>query len=103
MRAKWFPYVVIFVLLAVLTGGTINNLVRNPQPRLVSDGIPHAPVHSALSSEPYDDMVRHALADLDSLTLPSGGTLAGENGPWRYVWPRDASFVAVARCAIGQY
>ncbi|HWD83193.1 MAG TPA: glucoamylase [Kribbella sp.] len=104
MRAsRWYPYVVIFLLLAVLAGGTINNLVRNPQPRLVSDGIPHASVRSALGSEPYDDMVRHALADLDSLTLPSGGTLAGENGPWRYVWPRDASFVAVARCAIGQY
>ncbi|GAA1117794.1 hypothetical protein GCM10009630_14390 [Kribbella jejuensis] len=98
-----FPYVVIAVLLAVLAGGTINNVVRNPQPQLVSEGIPHAPVRSALGSEPHDDMVRHALADLDSLTLPSGGTLAGENGPWRYVWPRDASFVAVARCAIGQY
>jgi GH15 family glucan-1,4-alpha-glucosidase len=48
-------------------------------------------------------MVRHALADLDALTLPNGATLAGRDGPWRYVWPRDASFVAVARCAIGQY
>ncbi|MFF0271110.1 glucoamylase [Kribbella sp. NPDC004536] len=98
-----FPYVVIALLLTVLAGGTINNVVRNPQPRLVSDGIPHASARSTLGSEPYDDMVRHALADLDSLTLPNGGTLAGENGPWRYVWPRDASFVAVARCAIGQY
>jgi GH15 family glucan-1,4-alpha-glucosidase len=43
------------------------------------------------------------LADLDGLTLPGGVTLAGRDGPWRYVWPRDASFVAAARCAVGQY
>jgi GH15 family glucan-1,4-alpha-glucosidase len=48
-------------------------------------------------------MVQHALADLDALTLPNGATLAGWDGPWRYVWPRDASFVAAARCAVGQY
>lgn len=102
-RDRWFPYAVIAVLLAVLAGGTISNLIRNPQPRLVSEGIPHAPAHSALGSTPYGDMIQHALADLDALTLPNGGTLAGENGPWRYVWPRDASFVAAARCAIGQY
>jgi hypothetical protein len=104
-RDRWFPYVVIALLLAVLVAGTVNNLVRNPQPRLVSEGIAHAPNHagSALVSPQYDDLVRHALADLDALTLPNGATLAGQNGPWRYVWPRDASFVAVARCATGQY
>ena len=48
-------------------------------------------------------MVRQALADLDALTLPSGATLAGWDGPWRFVWPRDASFVAAARCSVGQY
>lgn len=104
-RDRWFPYVVIALLLAVLAAGTISNLVRNPQPRLVSEGITQAPSHagSALVSPQYDDLVRHALADLDALTLPNGATLAGQNGPWRYVWPRDASFVAVARCATGQY
>ncbi|GAA1614258.1 MULTISPECIES: glucoamylase [Kribbella] len=102
-RDRWFPYAVIALLLAVLAGGTISNLVRFPQPQLVSEGIPHASVRSALGNDPYDDMIRHALSDLDALTLPNGATLAGENGPWRYVWPRDASFVAVARCAIGEY
>jgi hypothetical protein len=104
-RDRWFPYVVIVVLLAVLAAGTVSNLIRNPQPRLVSEGNTHAPLHTGAAggSEQYDDMVRHALADLDALTLPNGATLAGQNGPWRYVWPRDASFVAVARCAIGQY
>jgi hypothetical protein len=43
------------------------------------------------------------LADLDALTLPTGAALAGWNGPWRFVWPRDASFVAAARCSVGQY
>ncbi|WP_328998805.1 glucoamylase [Kribbella sp. NBC_00709] len=105
-RHRWFPYVVIAVLLAILAAGTISNLVRNPQPRLVADGIPgRAPMRaeSSLDSGKYDDLVRHALADLDGLTLPNGATLAGWDGPWRYVWPRDASFVAVARCAVGQY
>jgi hypothetical protein len=105
-RHRWFPYVVIAVLLAILATGTTSNLIRNPQPRLVADGIPgRAPTHadSALVSGKYGDLVRHALADLDGLTLPNGATLAGWDGPWRYVWPRDASFVAVARCAIGQY
>src|SRR5262249_11037305 len=44
-----------------------------------------------------------AVADLDALTLPNGATLAGWDGPWHFVWPRDASFVAAARCSIGQY
>jgi hypothetical protein len=105
-RHRWFPYVVIAVLLAILAAGTTSNMIRNPQPRLVADGIPgRAATHaeSALGSGKYDDLVRHALADLDGLTLPNGALLAGWDGPWRYVWPRDASFVAVARCAIGQY
>jgi hypothetical protein len=106
-RGRWFPAVVIAVLLAVLAAGTANNLVRNPQPRLVADGIPgRTAAHTASSlggGEQYDDLVRHALADLDGLTLPNGATLAGWDGPWRYVWPRDASFVVAARCAIGQY
>ncbi|MET9311116.1 glucoamylase [Kribbella sp. NPDC003505] len=100
-RDVWFPYAVIAVLLATLAAGTISNLVRNPQPRLVADGLPGRP--HAQSSLGHDDLLRHALTDLDGLTLPNGATLAGWNGPWRYVWPRDASFVAVARCAVGQH
>ncbi|MFF0340634.1 glucoamylase [Kribbella sp. NPDC004875] len=105
-RGRWYPVVVIAVLLAVLAAGAISNLVEHPQPRLVADGIPGRPSAlpaSSRSSDKYDDLVRHALADLDGLTLPNGATLAGWDGPWRYVWPRDASFVAVARCATGQY
>ncbi|ONI69770.1 glucoamylase [Kribbella sp. ALI-6-A] len=102
-RVRGFPAAVIAVLLAVLAGGTISNLDRNPQPQLVADGIPGRPLPAATATTPYAELVRHALADLDALTLANGATLAGNDGPWRFVWPRDASFVAAARCAIGQY
>ncbi|MFI6825766.1 glucoamylase [Kribbella sp. NPDC050241] len=100
-RDRWFPAVVIVVLLTILAAGTANNLARNPQPRLVADGVP---IHGAAQSAgERGELMQHAIADLDALTLPSGATLAGWDGPWRFVWPRDASFVAAARCSIGQY
>ncbi len=106
-EGRGFAAVVIIVLLAFLAAGTANNLIRNPQPQLVADGVPgHSAPHTASSlggGGQYDDLIRHALSDLDALTLPNGATLAGWDGPWRYVWPRDASFVAAARCSIGQY
>ncbi|MEV8372296.1 glucoamylase [Kribbella sp. NPDC056861] len=109
LRLRWFPYAVIAVLLAVLAAGTAVNLDRNPQPQLVAEGITgrsgpveiEPPVDSADLARP--ELIRDALADLDALTLPGGATLAGWDGPWRFVWPRDASFVAAARCSVGQY
>src|SRR3954452_8181053 len=50
---------------------------------------------------PYGDLVADALLDLDTLTLPDGAALAAWPEPWRYVWPRDASFVAAAFAAAG--
>ncbi|NEA36624.1 glucoamylase [Streptomyces sp. SID13031] len=108
-RVRWFPYAVIVLLLAVLAAGTAANLDRNPQPQLVAEGITgragpvalEAPDSSADLARP--ELIRDALLDLDALTLPDGATLAGWNGPWRFVWPRDASFVAAARCSVGQY
>lgn len=96
-RVRWFPTAAIAVVLAVLAGGGAVNLANYPQPLLVADGVPHR------SAERPKDLRTQALADLDALTLPSGATLAGWDGPWRYVWPRDASFVAAARCSVGQY
>jgi hypothetical protein len=112
-RIRLFPVVVIVVLLALLAAAAASNVRRNPQPGLVA-GIPGRQVPSATSAQlpsatsahlpsSHRDMVRHALADLDALTLPNGATLAGWDGPWRFVWPRDASFVAAARCSVGQY
>ncbi|MFG1812813.1 glucoamylase [Kribbella sp. NPDC049174] len=101
-RVGWFPAVVIVVLLAFLAAGTANNLARNPQPQLVAEGIPGRKVPAATFDGPYGGLVGAAVADLDALTLSNGATLAGWDGPWRFVWPRDASFVAAAYCSIGQ-
>lgn len=45
---------------------------------------------------PYADMVRRALLDIRTLLLDDGAAVAAWSPGWRYVWPRDASFVAVA-------
>lgn len=46
--------------------------------------------------ERYADLAETALRDLEALLLPGGVPLAGATGQWRYVWPRDASFVVAA-------
>ncbi|HEY8788395.1 MAG TPA: glycoside hydrolase family 15 protein [Actinopolymorphaceae bacterium] len=46
-------------------------------------------------------MNQQALLDLRSLTAPNGAVVAGSTAAWRYVWPRDASFVAAAYSATG--
>lgn len=47
------------------------------------------------------DMVRTALLDLNTLLLPDGAAVAGWPKSWRYVWPRDASMIAVALSRTG--
>lgn len=49
----------------------------------------------------YDVLARQSLADLHRLLRPNGALLAGPGSRWRYVWPRDASFAAVALSASG--
>ena len=44
-----------------------------------------------------------ALLNLRLLTRPNGAALAGTHSRWRRVWPRDASFVAVAFAATGHH
>lgn len=46
-------------------------------------------------------MNQQALLDLYSLTGRNGAVIAGSTPAWRYVWPRDASFVAAAYAATG--
>ena len=49
----------------------------------------------------YADLAEQALRDLDALVLPNGAAIAGTSAAWRYVWPRDASFTAVALARTG--
>jgi GH15 family glucan-1,4-alpha-glucosidase len=49
----------------------------------------------------YADMVATALLDLHTLLLDDGATVAAWTDRWRYVWPRDAAFVAVALARTG--
>jgi hypothetical protein len=50
---------------------------------------------------PVAEMARTALADLHSLTLRNGGVVASFEPQWRYVWPRDSAFAAVALARTG--
>ncbi|MBT0993134.1 glycoside hydrolase family 15 [Cellulomonas sp. DKR-3] len=50
---------------------------------------------------PYADLARTALLDLRTLVLPGGAAVAGWSPYWRYVWPRDAAFAAVALARTG--
>ncbi|QTE29830.1 glycoside hydrolase family 15 protein [Pengzhenrongella sicca] len=50
---------------------------------------------------PYADMVTDALLDMRALLLDDGASVAGLSARWKYVWPRDASFVAVAMATTG--
>jgi GH15 family glucan-1,4-alpha-glucosidase len=50
---------------------------------------------------PHADLARDALLDLRTLVLDGGASVAAWTPYWRYVWPRDASFVAVALARTG--
>lgn len=106
----WYSTVVIATLLAVLAGGFAWSQQRRPVPQLVT-GTGGGPargmadqVHSPAGRTgqvTYENLAAHTLADLRSLTEKDGTVLAGPHGPWRYVWPRDASFAAAAYCRVG--
>lgn len=51
--------------------------------------------------ERYADLAEQALRDIDTLVLPGGAAIAAASPGWRYVWPRDASFTAVALARTG--
>ncbi|WP_018155421.1 hypothetical protein [Demetria terragena] len=49
----------------------------------------------------YVDLARNALLDLWILSDDLPAAVAGWSPPWRYVWPRDASFCAAALARVG--
>lgn len=63
---------------------------------LAAGSVPSVPGLAADS-----DLVRGALLDLHVLSRTYGVPVAGWTGPWRYVWPRDAAFAAVALARTG--
>jgi hypothetical protein len=93
MRA--YSLLVIGALLVVLAGGFGWSHHQRPVPELVTDDAPQRPQAT------LPGLATQALTDLRALTRPDGAVLAGPHGPWRYVWPRDASFAAAAYCASG--
>src|SRR3954469_5484202 len=80
----------------VLAGPGSAAAVAAEQAWLASGTVPTVP-----GLGPGSDLVRAALLDLHVLTQTSGVPVAGETGPWRYVWPRDAAFAAVAFARTG--
>lgn len=49
----------------------------------------------------FEDMAVDALLDIRALTLDDGAVVAGWSPRWRYAWPRDNAFVAVALARTG--
>lgn len=80
----------------VLAGAGSAAAVTAEQAWLAAGTVPSVPELGADS-----DLVRGALLDLHILTTTYGVPVAGWTGPWRYVWPRDAAFAAVAFARTG--
>ena len=51
---------------------------------------------------PYEAMAEEALLDIGVLTYPNGAAVAAGSPYWRYVWPRDAGFMAAALTVAGR-
>ncbi|MGG5258363.1 hypothetical protein [Phycicoccus avicenniae] len=49
-----------------------------------------------------DGLLRSALLDLRALTTGLPAAVAGWTDRWRYAWPRDTAFVAVALARVGR-
>ncbi|WP_116948044.1 glycoside hydrolase family 15 protein [Jiangella endophytica] len=50
---------------------------------------------------PYQAMAEEALVDIGVLTFPNGAVVAAGSPYWRYVWPRDAGYMAAALTVCG--
>lgn len=80
----------------VLEGPGSDRAVADEQAWLAAGTVPVVPGLGADA-----DLVRGALLDLHVLTQADGVPVAGWTGAWRYVWPRDAAFAAVAFARTG--
>ena len=51
----------------------------------------------------FAEMAEMALADIEAVVLPNGAAVAAASPYWRYVWPRDASFLAAALVLVRRH
>lgn len=57
--------------------------------------------HGLSGTDHFSTAARLALLDLRVLTLTNGASVAGWSRSWKYVWPRDAAFIAAAYSSFG--
>ncbi|HWS58313.1 MAG TPA: glycoside hydrolase family 15, partial [Actinotalea sp.] len=106
------PEVSAFATIPLHTDGVVLGADGRPQAVPVGGAAQHDPARLAAQDrwlaegsvpgpEAYAGLAEQALRDLDALVLDNGAALAAVSGPWRYVWPRDASFTAVALARTG--
>ncbi|WP_146778803.1 glycoside hydrolase family 15 protein [Actinomadura craniellae] len=91
MTRRTIASVILVALVAVLGAGAPRGAAAPDDERawLAAGRIPGA-------GTPHRAMAERALLDLRLLTRPDGAALASWRKEWRYVWPRDAAFAAVA-------
>jgi GH15 family glucan-1,4-alpha-glucosidase len=114
------PFIVMLLAL-VMVGATAGQRAHLPEERLIAGPRERSAETYATSGQasadrlwlqagtvPGDgtrwaDMARWALVDIRSYLAPDGAVSAGPGGPWRYFWPRDGSFAAVALSRSGHH
>ncbi|AXK47133.1 hypothetical protein DXU92_07520 [Brachybacterium saurashtrense] len=103
-----------------LVGGRAAPLALTPGTRLAAELPDDAPVRARArafldatapwrdhlaraggGSDPWPDLARSALLDLWVLGEGLPAPVAGWSPSWRYIWPRDAAFCAVALARVG--
>ncbi|HRA50328.1 glycoside hydrolase family 15 [Actinotalea sp.] len=106
------PEVSAFATLPLHTDGVVLDAAGDPVPVPVGGDVQDDPERRLAQDawlasgtvpgpDAYAALAERALRDLDLLVLADGAALAGVSARWRYVWPRDASFTAVALTRTG--
>ncbi|NIZ93371.1 glycoside hydrolase family 15 [Kineococcus rubinsiae] len=116
MRHRWSALAAALGSLLVLTATTaVPARTEAAPPRLLTGADWRAPLAAGEPSDaawlaagtvpgadgPWGPMVRQGLLDLRGLSRPNGALEAAPTQIWRYAWPRDSAFAAVALSATG--
>ncbi len=112
------PFIVMLLAL-VMVGATAGQRAHLPEERLITGPRQRSAETYATSGQAradrlwlqagtvpgdgtrWEDMAQWALVDIRSYLSANGAVSAGPGGPWRYFWPRDGSFAAVALSRSG--